>query len=61
MNDSSKSRKHVMLLLINEHDAGHKGNEHTNYIKYKKECMVVETEMEAEIIKLMIPGTDHII
>ena len=30
-----------MLLLINDNDAGHKGNEHTNYNKNKKECMVV--------------------
>ena len=25
-----------MLLLINDIDAGHKGNEHTNYNKNKK-------------------------
>ena len=60
MNGSSKSRKHVMLLLINDNDAGHKGNEYTNYNKNKKECMVVYTEMEAEIIKLLIPETDVI-
>ena len=30
-----------MLLLIIDNDAGHKGNEHTNCNKNKKECMAV--------------------